>query len=209
MTAAVILSLGEAKRGTLEVKGAPAAQRLYAGIEQRGALLGPPDAAVSISVFNDMQCQACAAWHARTVVPLVETYARTGKAKLVYHHFAMGTRARQASFYAAVAAGYQGRQWQYVHMFFANQELALQRGVTRTLMARVAERIPELEIKDWRRDLDNPDSERTLEADAKLALDLRLPAEPAVIVDGPRGRRKLIESPTAAQVEGAVRAVTL
>ena len=207
LTAAVILSLGkpEGGGGKLEVTGAPTAQRLYAGIEQRGAVLGPAGAPVSVSVFDDLQCADCAAWYLRTVPPLVESLARTGKGKLVYHHFSTGTRARQLAFYAAVSAGHQGRQWQYLHLFFANQELALQRGVTRELLSRIAGRIPEMELKEWRRDLDSAETERTLAADSKLSIDLRLPAKPAVIVDGPGGRRKLVDAPALSQIQSALR----
>jgi protein-disulfide isomerase len=203
----VILALGKPDRNRLVVTGTDTVQRLYGGIEQDGAALGPPGAAVSISIYNDMQCSTCADWFLETVPPLVEDYVRTGKAKLVYHHFSTGQKARQVAFYAAVAAGKQGYQWPYVHVFMANQRLALHGGVTDRLMKRVAEQVPQLDLEEWDADRQAPQTEAVLEADDKLALDQRLPAEPAVIVDGPGGQRKLVDSPDLDEIEDAIRAV--
>jgi protein-disulfide isomerase len=203
----VILSLGKPQHDPLVVRGTDTVQRLYGGIEQEGAALGPAQAPVSISVYDDLQCRGCSAWYLRTVPPLVEELVRTRKAKLVYHHFPMGQREREVAFPAAAAAGEQGRQWQYVHIFFANQEEARRRGVSEEFMTRVAEQVPELEVDQWKRDRRDPDIERTLAADAKLSLDERLPAQPAVIVDGPRGQRKLVGSPTAARILAAANEV--
>jgi hypothetical protein len=203
------LALNKGDRDGIDVTGTDTAQRLYGGIEQEGASLGPAGASVSISIYDDLQCRSCAAWYLRTVPPLVEDLIRTGRARLVYHHFPMGQRERQVGFYAAAAAGAQGRQWQYVHVFFANQETALRRGVSEEFMARVADHVPQLDVERWRSDRRDPDVERTLDADSKLARDRRLPARPAAIVDGPEGRRRLVDSPTASQIEAAVNAVTV
>jgi protein-disulfide isomerase len=183
-------------------------QRVYGGIEQEGASLGSPDAPISVSIYDDLQCRSCATWYLRQVPPLVEDLVRTRRARLVYHHFPMGEREREVGFYAAVAAGAQGRSWQYVHVFFANQEVALRRGVSEEFMTRVAQQVPQLDLRQWRKDRLDPDTERTLAADAKLALDLHLPAKPAAVVDGPGGRRKLVGSPTAREIEAAVTALT-
>jgi protein-disulfide isomerase len=202
-----ILALGKPDRGQLTIIGTDTVQRVYGGIEQQGAVLGPAGAPVSISVYDDLQCAACSSWFLRTVPPLVEDLIRTRRAKLVYHHFATGEKEREVGFYSAVAAGRQGRQWQYVHIFFTNQGVARRSGVTENFMTRVAEQVPQLDIGQWRKDRKDPQTELTLASDSKLALDLRLPAEPAVVVDGPRGTRKLVSSPTIAQIETAVKAV--
>jgi protein-disulfide isomerase len=199
-----VLSVGKVDRGAVKVVGTDTIQQLYGGIEQQGASLGPAGAAVSISVFDDLQCRPCAAWYLRTVPPLVEELARTGRAKLVYHHFAMGEHDRQVAFYAAAAAGLQGRQWQYIQIFFTNQALALSGGVTEKLMTRFAEQVPELDVEQWRRDRKDPQIEQVLAGDDKLTIDERLPAKPAVIVDGPGGRRKLVDAPSLTTIRRAI-----
>ena len=44
--------------------------------------------------------------------------------------------------------------------------------------------------------------------DAMVANDLKLPAEPAIVVSGPGGQRTLIETPTLDDVEAAIDAVS-
>ena len=44
--------------------------------------------------------------------------------------------------------------------------------------------------------------------DESLAADRHLPAEPAVVVGGPNGTRQLIESPSLAEVQAAIAAVS-
>lgn len=208
LTIVVGLALNEGDEKALDIRGGGAAQRLYGGIEQEGASLGDRDAEISISIYNDLQCRSCASWHLRTVPVLVEKLARTGRVRLVYHHFAMGQRQRQAGFYAAAAAALQGREWQYIHVFFANQEVAMHYGVTEEFMTKVAEDVPHLDIQQWRADRKDFELERSLDADLNLARDLGLPARPAAIVDGPEGRRQLVDAPAIAAIEAAVTAVS-
>jgi hypothetical protein len=47
-----------------------------------------------------------------------------------------------------------------------------------------------------------------LDNDTKLEIDLRLPAEPAVVVTGPGGVRKLEQQPSLDEIETAVSEVS-
>jgi hypothetical protein len=47
-----------------------------------------------------------------------------------------------------------------------------------------------------------------VEADARLAAELKLPAEPAVVVSGPGGEETLIDTPTLADIETAIQEVS-
>ena len=71
-------------------------------------------------------------------------------------------------------------------------------------MKAVAEEVPELDLKSWEDARDAPSIARLVKADATLATELRLPAAPAAVVDGPHGTRKLIESPSVGDIERAV-----
>jgi protein-disulfide isomerase len=64
--------------------------------------------------------------------------------------------------------------------------------------------VPEMDRDQWESDRDLPEVAERVEADAQLAIDLRLPAEPAVIVAGPAGERKLVDSPSLPEIEAAI-----
>ena len=202
--AVVSIAVGEGGPRPQDVGGVNESQRIFGGIEQEDDAVGPADADVTVSVFNDLQCSACATYHLDTVVPLVESYARTGEARVELRHFSIAPNDTTLAAIAAEAAGAQGRQWQFADLFFRNQELARQRGVDDALLDEVAGAVPQLEVEEWEAAYDSPESEEAVRADAMLASELELPAEPAVVVDGPGGTRTLTESPTLEEIEAAL-----
>ena len=72
----------------------------------------------------------------------------------------------------------------------------------------MAESVPELDPVQWEADYADPASAEKVRTDAMLAAELKLPAQPAVIVNGPEGERTLIETPTAAEIEDAIAQVS-
>jgi protein-disulfide isomerase len=203
-----VIAVSKPGKRRVLILGSDTVQRVYGGLPQDGARLGPSDTPVTVTLFNDMQCSSCAGYYLKTTPRLVEDLVREGNSSLVYRHFAMGERDRELSFYGAVAAGQQGREWQYVHLFFANQRQAERAGVTEQFLLRVAEAVPDMEVPQWEQDRRSSALDDTLATDGKLAIDLRLPAQPAVLVDGPAGTRKLLDSPSVEQIEAAVRFVS-
>ena len=205
ITAAVVsIAVGEGGPQPQDVGGVNETQRIFGGIEQDEDAVGSADADVIVSVFNDLQCGACATYHLDTVVPLVESYARTGEARVELRHFSIAPNDTTLAAIAAEAAGAQSRQWQFADLFFRNQELARARGVDEELLAEVAGAVPQLEFEEWEAAYDSPESEEAVRADAMLASELELPAEPAVVVDGPGGTRTLTGSPPLEEVEAAL-----
>ena len=72
----------------------------------------------------------------------------------------------------------------------------------------VARAVPELELEVWQEDRLAPEALETVEADADEAVDLKLSADPAVIVTGPGGEERLEGAPTSEEIEAAVEAVS-
>src|SRR5919107_5147203 len=123
VTALISIAVGEGGPGAPQtVGGVNDVQRILGGIAQDGAILGPDDAEVTIGVFNDIQCSPCAEFETETVDRLVEDYARTGEAKLEFHHFAVSGHEIALAAIAAEAAGVQARQWQYIDTFARNKD---------------------------------------------------------------------------------------
>ncbi|MFN2612423.1 MAG: DsbA family protein [Solirubrobacterales bacterium] len=202
------LSLDDPKVQPIRITGAGEVQQLFGGIRQDGAKLGSPNAPVTIDLFNDLQCDNCSEYQLAVVPPLVEDFVRTDKASLTYRHFPMGQRERVVADFGAVAAAQQDREWQYVELFFINQDEAKRTGVTQEFLDDVAGAVLELDTDQWRRDFDSAAINTTLEADSKLAIDLRLPAEPAIVVTGPVGTKQLDESPSLEEIEAAISEVS-
>lgn len=207
IAAVVSIAVGEGGPQAQDIGGVNEVQRIFGGIAQEGADLGPEDAELAISVFNDIQCEPCADYEIDVIDPLVEEYARTDQARFEFRHFSLAPNDTTLAAIAAEAAGEQARQWQYLDTFVRNQDLAISRDVDEDVLREVAEAVPQLDVEQWQEDFESPRSEELVRQDAMLAAELQLPAEPAVVVSGPGGQRELIESPSAEEIEGAIDAV--
>jgi protein-disulfide isomerase len=203
--AIVSISIGTGTEGQIKITGAEETQSLLGGLQQDGARLGPGDAPVTVQVFNDLQCDPCSDWNRDVIVPLIRGPVRAGQIQMIYHHFPIS--AESGFFlgsYAAVAAAKQDYEWQFIELFFANQEEAKKGGATQEFLNNVARAILNFNVEQWQNDMNDPDLEQTLKDDETLSADRRLPAEPAVVVGGPNGTRQLAESPSLAQVQAAI-----
>jgi hypothetical protein len=206
---ASIISISVGEEGpTPPLEGSEAVQRLYGGIDQEGADLGDPDAPVTISIFNDLQCTECADYQLETVPGLVEDLVREGDARLELRHRPVGQTPTTAAAVAATAAGEQGVEWQYAHLIALNLDQVRTSGVDDTFLERVAGSIPgpEFDVDRWQRDRDDPASEARVTSDDELGAELGV-AAPSVVVDGPDGTEQLEDAPSPAQIERAVEEV--
>jgi protein-disulfide isomerase len=120
-------------------------------------VFGDPNAPVTIVEFSDFECPFCSRG-GNTVKELVK--ANPGKVKVVFKHYPLDfhKNAPLAS-QASMAAGNQGKFWEYHDLLFANQK-ALQRPD----LERYAEQLG-LNMDKFRADLDSPAAAKQLEMD--------------------------------------------
>jgi protein-disulfide isomerase len=209
--AIVSLSVGSGgEKGEVRITGAEEIQSLVGGIPQDGARLGSSDAPVTVQVFNDLSCDPCSDWNRDVVVPLIQGPVRSGDIQLIYHNFPMSESGFFLGAYGAVAAAKQDYEWQFIQLFFYNQEEAKTRGADQDFLDAIARGVGvvNFNVEQWQQDMKDSDIQDTLDADEKLSAERRLPAEPAVVVGGPNGTKQLIESPSLADVQAAIAEVS-
>ncbi len=207
--AIVSLAVGQGGPKVIVIRGTDVQQELFGGVRQDGNRLGNPDAPVEVSVFNDLQCIPCADYEVHTIDPLVSEYARGDDVRLVFHHLSFGGAETTLAAQAAVAAGIQGREWQYVDLFFRSQGIIRSSRVTDEFLNDIANTIPEFNRSEWDDDRGSDSVDAQVQADAKLADSLHLPIDaPSVVVDGPQGMKVLDHYPSKAEIDAAVDAVS-
>ena len=208
--AIVSLSVGNDQGDEIKITGAGEVQSLLGGIPQDGPRLGSASAPVTVQVFDDLQCDPCSEWDREVVVPLIRGPVRDGDLQLVYHNFPMTQSGFFLGAYAAVAAAKQDYEWQFIELFFANQDEAEKQGADQEFLDAIARGVGvvNFNVEQWQRDMDDPDIQETLDADERISAERRLPAEPAVGVGGPNGTRELIESPSLSEVQAAIAEVS-
>lgn len=92
---------------------------LFAGLSERGGVLGDPDAPLTVTEYVDLQCPACAAAAQSTLPALIRDHVRTSEVKLAVRtlHFLGPDSVRAAR--VAAAAERQGRLWPFLDAFYA------------------------------------------------------------------------------------------
>lgn len=205
----VVVSTQEPGDPVVHVDGVSDAQRLFGGVPQEGDRFGSDDAPVTIQVFNDMQCSDCRDDFLTTIPELAERYVRPGDVKLLYRHYSNGINPKQLGFYGAEAAADQNYGWNYIYLFFRNQDEAERFGIDQEYLASIAGAVEELDLQEWDRDLEESAAaggsiDKRLEGYEELGRELKIRTGQGMIVSGPSGTVTLQEGPSLAEVEAAI-----
>jgi hypothetical protein len=138
-------------------------------------MLGATDAPVTVVVFSDFECPACA-----VMSPLLIARATEGPSvRLVYkfvslaHHVHAELAAR-----AAIAAGVQGKFWPMHHEIFTHQDALEQRDLERYAKGL------KLDMKRFLADMKSPTTTARLAADSTLWHALGVTHTPTIFVGG-------------------------
>jgi protein-disulfide isomerase len=117
----VVNASGSGDGGDENLEGAIEVNRSLQGIPQRGMLLGDPKAPVELVEFGDLQCPVCAAYAEEVLPPIIANQVKKGQVRVGFRNFAfIGPQSADAGA-AALAAGAQGRGWNFVELFYRNQ----------------------------------------------------------------------------------------
>ncbi len=118
---------------------------LIDGIPQERAVLGSEDATVTLIQFEDLQCPVCRQYQVEGFPGIVEEYVRPGKVKLRFVGLAFLGPDSEKALLHVIAAGEQGKLWQFADALYANQGEENSGWVTDELLESIA---GELEL-DW------------------------------------------------------------
>jgi len=209
----VELSTREPGSPVVHVDGINDAQRLFGGVPQEGDRFGSSNAPVTVQIFNDMQCANCSEDFLGAIPTLAEDYARPGEVQLLYRHYSNSINAEQIGFYGAEAAAEQNYAWQYIYLFFRNQNEAERFGVDQDYLASIAGGVERLEGAEWEKaieaglnDPDSPIAQQLAEYE-ELGRDLKIRTGQAAIVTGPGGTRTLQDGAGLGEIERAIEEV--
>ncbi len=137
---------------------------------------GSEEALVTLVEFSDYQCPFCARAHA-TVQKLEEEYGSKLRVVMKQNPLSFHPRAKPAAV-AAMAAGEQGKYWEYHDKLFANAK-ALQDAD----LERYANEIG-LDMGRWKKDLSSPKFQQIIDRDQALATQLGATGTPAFFING-------------------------
>lgn len=134
------------------VPGAGQVNGLLRGIPQQGAWLGKKTAPLVVVEYVDLQCPYCAVFSRQTLPPVIRSYVRTGKVRLLFRGLAfVGPDSTTALRWTYGAAG-QNKLWNVLELLFANQGGENEGWVTQPLLNTVARSVPGLDLARLKKD---------------------------------------------------------
>src|SRR4051794_8669688 len=131
------------------VKGAAQVDADLSGIPQSGQTLGDPSAVVTITEFGDPQCPVCRAFSQQVAPQLISSEVKPGNVKYTYEPFLIIGPDSKPAMRAALAAGEQGRFWNYLQLFYVNQGEENSGYVTDDFLTSIAKAAGVPDIDTW------------------------------------------------------------
>lgn len=181
----VVVSQSQTDGGDSNLEGVADVNGELRGIPQRNLVLGQPGAKVTLVEFGDLQCPACAGFAEEIIPPVIESKVRSGEARLEFRNFIIISEESTPAGAAAIAAGEQGRGWNFVELFYRNQGFERSGYVTDSFLTAVAEGAGVPDIGKWNGDRR---SERVLAEVSKTteeAKRLGFGGTPSFAIEGP------------------------
>ncbi|MDX6634041.1 MAG: hypothetical protein QOF06_244 [Solirubrobacterales bacterium] len=182
--------------------------RELAGIPQKGMVLGDPSAKVRLLEFADLQCPVCKGYSEEVLPQVIENQVRTGEAKLDFRNFTIIDADSTPAGAAAIAAGEQGRGWNFVEIFYRNQGAERSGYVTDEFLTAIAKAAGVPDIARWNRERKSSRVLEEVAASTSEAESLGFTGTPSFALEGPgRSSVEALGTPgSAGDLESAVSA---
>lgn len=169
------------------------ADSLLAGIPQQGNVLGSPKAPITLQYFGDLQSTACKEFTVGALPTIILRWVRGGQLRIVYRSLQTATHeARQFAMQqaAALAAGKQGKMWDYIELLYLEKEEAGTNYVTTAYLEDIARQVPGLNLPQWAKDISDRALIDQLETDRKTAKSMDLATTPTFLLGKTGGKAK-------------------
>jgi len=204
VVAIVVVLIATSGGGTKAVKtGSPAASKaardvsaLLGGIPQSGNVLGSPTAPVTLQFFSDLECPVCKEFTLGALPSLIQTWVRPGRLKIEDRALEMATREPETfktQQVAALAAGKQGKMWDYLELFYHEQGEEGSGYVTERYLRGLASQVPGLNLAAWSAARNDPAFENTITGDEQAATSEGFNGTPSFLIGKTGGRMQKLE----------------
>lgn len=181
----VIAGTGGGSGGDVNLEDVGLVENQLSGIPQSGTVLGQPQSKVTLYEYGDLQCPVCKAYSEEIVPELINSEVRGGAAKIEFRNFTIIGPESIPAGAAALAAGMQGRGWNYIELFYRNQGPESSGYVTDEFMTEIAKGAGVPNIAKWNKDRKDPKVIEEVEATTAEAQKLGFSGTPSFAVEGP------------------------
>jgi protein-disulfide isomerase len=189
------------------VQGAAQVDSELSGIPQDGQVLGDSSAPVTVVEFGDPQCPVCKAFSQQVAPQLISSQVKTGNVKYEYEPYIIIGPDSKPAMKAALAAGDQGRFWNYLQLFYRNQGEENSGYVTDDFLTNIAKGAGVPDIDEWNQSRNGSQWDSILAKGTADAESLGFNGTPSILVEGPKGQKRL-SGFTLPEIQAAIQEVS-
>lgn len=204
VVALIVINSSDSGGDAENIAGAAEVNRSLSGIPQSEMVLGDPKAPVELVEFGDLQCPVCKGFSEEILPPIIENQVKNGEAKIDFRNFTIiGPQSVDAGA-AALAAGVQGRGWNYVELFYENQGIEGSGYADDAFLEAVAKAAGVNDLAKWNQDRKRLRAQ--VEKTTQEAQELGFNGTPSFAIKGPstKGLETLGTPNSTAAIEEAI-----
>jgi protein-disulfide isomerase len=189
------------------VKGVAEVNTELQGLSQSGQTLGDSSAPVTVTEFGDPQCPVCKAFSEQVAPDLISSEVKTGKVKYTYQPFLIIGPDSKPAMKAALAAGEQGRFWNYLQLFYLNQGEENSGYVTDTFLTSIAKAAGVSDIAKWNTSRNSTQWDSIISNGTTSAEGFGFNGTPSLVAQGPNGT-KTVNGFSLSEIQAAIQQVS-
>jgi protein-disulfide isomerase len=202
----IVINQSESDGGDTSLEGVATVRSELKGIPQNGMILGDPSASVTLAEFGDLQCPVCKGFAEEVIPAVIDSKVRSGEAKIEFRNFTIINEESVPAAAAAIAAGKQGRGWNFVELFYRNQGPEASGYVTDEFLTEVARGAGVSDIAQWDKDRKSDAVLGQVASETDEAERLGLSGTPSFVITGPNTQGKEVLG-TPGSAEGLEEAI--
>jgi protein-disulfide isomerase len=177
--------------------------KIVKGIPQEKLTLGKATAPTTLYMYGDLQCPICKEYIEEILPEIISTDVKTGKVKLTYRDFIIISEESIPAGEAALAAGEQGKGWNFIETFYRNQGEERSGYVTEEFIESIAKAAGVPDMAKFNKERKSGKFKKQVEATTQQASGtFGFEGTPSFAVEGPHSKGiELIGTP---QTQGAL-----
>jgi protein-disulfide isomerase len=201
----VVVSQSETSGGDTKLEDVGLVNGQLRGIPQEGTVIGNPKAKATLLEFGDLQCPVCKEFSEGIVSEVIAGPVAGGEAKLDFRNLTIINEASIPAGAAAIAAGEQGRGWNFIELFYRNQGTEQTDYVNDEFLTAIAKGAGVPDIARWNADRKSRRVLAEVSRQTDQAKELGFEGTPSFAVQGPSGKIETVEFPSSAsELEAAI-----
>jgi protein-disulfide isomerase len=181
-------------------------EKLFAGIPQNATILGKTSAPVKLYEYGDLQCPICKDYSEEILPEIFENQVKKGEVSITFRNFIIiGPQSIPAG-EAALAAGKQGKGWNFIETWYRNQGEENSGYATDEFIESMAKYVGVPNFAKWKSEWKGKKFKKTVESTTSQAQNIGFEGTPSFSIKGPKSDGlELLGTPGSAEaIEEAI-----